>query len=382
MTTNPPDAPVGPDPAPDGPRVTHDELRDIARLRRSRSDRKIAGVAGGLARHFDIDPIIPRVVLVVLAFFGGAGLLLYVVCWLIVPQEDTEQSTVRLDDRSRTVALAIVAVLAALALLGDSLGGWGFPWPLALVGVVVLVVMLARDRQPRVHPLLREEVGVPPAATYAGKPALPAPPAPNPRRRGPVLFWYALALVALALGVLGIVDLAGASVADSAYPALALGICAAVLLVGAFWGRAGGVVLLGLVATLGTAATTAADEVDAGHIDATPTSASAVDDRYDLTFGEIRLDLSDVTDVEALDGRTVELEVEVGGRIEVVVPDDVDVTVVSRVDLGERRILGDRLGDDGTDTATADGGPDAPRLRIDARLAFGEIVVHHEGSTR
>ena len=98
MTQNPPEAPAehpsdaGGHAGPDGgPRVTRDEIRDLGRLRRSRDDRKIAGVAGGLARHLDIDPIIVRVALVVLIFFGGAGLLIYGAGWLLVPEEGTER---------------------------------------------------------------------------------------------------------------------------------------------------------------------------------------------------------------------------------------------------------------------------------------------------
>ena len=71
--------------------MTRDEIRDLGRLRRSRDDRKIAGVAGGLARHLDVDPIILRVALVVLVFFGGAGLLIYGAGWLLVPEEETER---------------------------------------------------------------------------------------------------------------------------------------------------------------------------------------------------------------------------------------------------------------------------------------------------
>ena len=80
-----------------------------------------------------------------------------------------------------------------------------------------------------------------------------------PRRRGPILFWFTLALVALAEGLLGIADLAGVPVADAAYPALAVATVGGMLLVGAFYGRAGGLVLLGLVATLALGVTTAAD---------------------------------------------------------------------------------------------------------------------------
>ena len=69
MTTTPPEAPSGPSagsPDDGGPRVTRDEMRDLGRLRRSARDRKVAGVAGGLARHLDIDPLILRVTFVVL----------------------------------------------------------------------------------------------------------------------------------------------------------------------------------------------------------------------------------------------------------------------------------------------------------------------------
>ncbi|MDO9456286.1 PspC domain-containing protein [Nocardioides sp.] len=394
MTTNPPEAPPAAPPGgphddghDDGPRVTRDEIRDLARLRRSRGDRKIAGVAGGLARHLDIDPIIPRVLLVVLVFFGGAGILLYAAIWLVVPAEGSDEATVRLDDRSRTVALVIVGALSALALLGDSLGGWGFPWPVVLAGLVVLVVLMVRGREPRLHPLLRDSApGVPHAGTVPVPvgpigPVGPVGPVRPSRRRGPVLFWYALAVIALGAGVLGIVDSAGADVPGSAFPAVALGTSAVLLLVGAFWGRAGGLILLGLVSAVATAGATVADEVDAGHIESRPTTAASVQDRYDLTFGEIDLDLTRVTDLDALDGRTVEVEVEVAGRILVTVPDDLDVVVLSSLDEGQVQVFGDELGD-GDQRTTLDGGDDAPELTLDVTTVFGEIEINREGGNR
>src|SRR3712207_7397152 len=48
-----------------------------SRLTRSRDDRMIAGVAGGVAKYFNVDPVIVRIVAIVLVFFGGAGALLY-----------------------------------------------------------------------------------------------------------------------------------------------------------------------------------------------------------------------------------------------------------------------------------------------------------------
>jgi len=55
------------------------------RLYRSRYDSVIAGVAGGLARYFNIDPIIFRIVFVVLVLAGASGLLIYIILWIAVP---------------------------------------------------------------------------------------------------------------------------------------------------------------------------------------------------------------------------------------------------------------------------------------------------------
>lgn len=394
MTTTPPDAPPGPPPADgphDGPRVSRDQVRDLGRLRRSAHDRKVAGVAGGLARHLDVDPVILRVVFVVLSFFGGAGILLYGTCWLLVPDERTGEATVRLDERSRTVALVVVGALAALAVLGDSLGGFGFPWPLAIIGLVLLVVLSNRggerrraDQAAYAPPTYGPPTDGPPTASgpsYAA--AVPPPtyaPVPmrprNPKRRGPILFWFTLALSALGIGVLGIVDLAGVDVAGAAYPALVLATTGTMLVVGAFYGRAGGLVLVGLLAAVATLAATAAQEVDTDRIDAAPTSAAQVEDAYELFAGEIVLDLGDVEDLEALDGRTVRVE-SVFGRIEVIVPDGLDVDVRSTVEGGGHSAL---FGSDtdGSASRSHDGGDDAPVLVLDTQVVFGEIVVDTE----
>lgn len=58
-------------------------------LRRSRSDRMIAGVCGGLAKYFDKDPTLIRVIYVVVSVFSAAfpGLLVYCILWFVVPEE-------------------------------------------------------------------------------------------------------------------------------------------------------------------------------------------------------------------------------------------------------------------------------------------------------
>jgi phage shock protein PspC (stress-responsive transcriptional regulator) len=56
------------------------------RLYRSRTDKKIAGVCGGLARYWGVDPVIPRIVWLIL-LLGGVGLLAYLIAWIVIPQE-------------------------------------------------------------------------------------------------------------------------------------------------------------------------------------------------------------------------------------------------------------------------------------------------------
>jgi len=55
-------------------------------LRLSRSDRKIAGVCGGLGEWLDVDPVFLRVAFVLLALVGGLGVAVYVVLWLFLPR--------------------------------------------------------------------------------------------------------------------------------------------------------------------------------------------------------------------------------------------------------------------------------------------------------
>ena len=62
------------------------------RLYRSRKDRKIAGVCGGLAEYFNIDPVIVRVIAVLLLLPGGApGLLAYIILWIVVPENPNQK---------------------------------------------------------------------------------------------------------------------------------------------------------------------------------------------------------------------------------------------------------------------------------------------------
>ena len=57
------------------------------RLYRSRTDRVLFGVAGGMADWLDVDPSVVRLVWAILVLFGGAGLLLYIIAALVIPEE-------------------------------------------------------------------------------------------------------------------------------------------------------------------------------------------------------------------------------------------------------------------------------------------------------
>ncbi len=67
-----------------------DPTESTARLRRSRSDKVIAGVIGGLARYFGMDPTIARVLYVILSVVSVAfpGILVYILLWVVMPEGD------------------------------------------------------------------------------------------------------------------------------------------------------------------------------------------------------------------------------------------------------------------------------------------------------
>jgi phage shock protein PspC (stress-responsive transcriptional regulator) len=61
---------------------------DTIKLRRSRDDRMVAGVCGGLARMVNMDAALVRILLVAATLLGfGAGAVLYVIAWMVVPEE-------------------------------------------------------------------------------------------------------------------------------------------------------------------------------------------------------------------------------------------------------------------------------------------------------
>jgi phage shock protein C len=63
----------------------------MKRLYRSRKDRMLGGVCGGLGEHIDVDPTIIRVVWAVVTLLTiGTGLLAYIIAWILIPEEPVE----------------------------------------------------------------------------------------------------------------------------------------------------------------------------------------------------------------------------------------------------------------------------------------------------
>lgn len=65
------------------------------RIARSRTNRLLGGVAAGLANAFDVDPIIFRVLFVLLSFVNGIGVIAYLVLWVLLPFEETLETNYR-----------------------------------------------------------------------------------------------------------------------------------------------------------------------------------------------------------------------------------------------------------------------------------------------
>ena len=118
----------------------------VKRLERSRDDRMLAGVCGGLARYFELNPAFYRVGFVVLTLLGGAGILIYLAAALVIPEEGKPDSIAAEALRERrekpwqVIGLGLIVVAVAVLLSRATLWPRGdAAWVLVLLaGAVVL----------------------------------------------------------------------------------------------------------------------------------------------------------------------------------------------------------------------------------------------------
>jgi phage shock protein PspC (stress-responsive transcriptional regulator) len=245
-------------------------------LRRSRSDRMIAGVCGGLGRYFDVNPVFYRVGFVVLTLLGGAGILIYGASLLVIPNEgerDSIAADVLHHHRQRPLALlglALVAVagVALLSHMSFQIHSGTF-WAFVLVGGALILWSQRR-----------------------GEPTLNADGTPVPRRR------RRLAIALASLGVLVLAAIAAVIAFVSIYVHLGDGV---------------------------------------GDRSYGPATAAALHDEYRLGTGKLSLDLSSL-DLPART-TTVDAHLGIG-ELEVTVPHDATVRVLGHVSWGDADLLG------------------------------------------
>ncbi|MEV5488255.1 PspC domain-containing protein [Streptomyces bobili] len=420
------------------------------RFRRDREHKMLAGVCSGLGRQCDMDPVIFRITLAVLSATGGIGLIFYGFAWLFVPYTDDGQNEVRKLLTGRVDGQALTAVLFALVGCGVFLsmlrnGG-------VLTFAIVLSLLLAgaaywsRHREAcDADPLAAQAVAdAPPEAQAPPVPAaypswwrdpivkdgthdggtgylwgpggshapdfvssvdvdltehahyrrhIHAPYGRTPRPRGPrwIGGWsFLLALVAGGLATrlawdehpLGTSLQTGLSVA---LIVLGVGIAVSSLL-----GRTGaGSVLLALVtAGLLAASTAVPKDIGTRWIDTAwrPAAIADVRESYDLGTGDATLDLSRL---KLAKGQTVSTYAEVGlGRLRVIVPPDVRVTVRIDVGLGDIQLPGENQKDVDVEPgkhkevtlAPVSGGKDTGTIDLDLQVGAGQAEVARAAS--
>ncbi|MFC5723875.1 PspC domain-containing protein [Streptomyces gamaensis] len=147
-------------------------------LRRSREHKVVGGVCGGLGRCFDLDPVIFRVVLGVLAVAGGLGLIVYGFAWLLIPLEGEDESEGRRLLSGRVEGPALTAVLCALVGCGLFLSmlNNGAVMSFALM-LTIATAGAAYWSQYRRRPEGQEDAAV--QKTMEAPPETQAPPAPG-----------------------------------------------------------------------------------------------------------------------------------------------------------------------------------------------------------
>ena len=383
----------GPGPAPAPPRP----------LYRSRTDRKVAGVCGGLAAYLGIDPIILRILVVVLSLFGGSGLLLYAAGWLLLAEEGQPRSELSKllaregPKRPLPVVVAVVVIVVLIVGAGSVLDGprWfgSGPdvWPLLAIGGIGCAVWYSR-RSPQQESL--RGAAPAPAAAWAGPPAgraatayqdpvtQPAPsPAPPPKRRKSVLGALTVSTAVLAAGIMFAFDRAGLKHPQAVgFLAVLLMIIGLGLIIGAFAGRSRGLIVWGVLVSLATAVAAVVPAIDVhgtGNIVWRPTSAASMPAAgYRWAAGDTRLDLTAVP----LTSTPVDVRANLGaGTLVVVVPAGALVVVDARVGFGTIRLPDgshlDGVGRQLVRTLPPEPGPAVGTVQLRLQLGAGTLEV-------
>ncbi len=324
---------------------------DQRRLRRSQADRVGAGVAGGLSEYFGVDPVLFRVLFATSAFFGGAGILAYLLFWATMPDAGTESAAVDrwiATLRRRRVPFWIVAVGAGILLWLVAFSWWapGRILPVTAVVVVLIFALSRGGRRPHdAAPMVNLTKGDAPAPVPAARGWLNESLAAGRirRRRAAPVRLSTLGVLAVTLIVIAFVDSAR-GVVLTAYLWPALGIVLAGLLVGAIlrrtpWSLATLLVpiVAGLIAFAGTHASL---HDGTGQKQWRPTVAPAAD--YRLAIGQGTLDLRKLAAQQQ--ARAVSITM-AAGQVRILAPKTLNLTVDANIRFGVLTIDGQDVND-------------------------------------
>jgi phage shock protein PspC (stress-responsive transcriptional regulator) len=370
--------------------------------------RVLTGVCGALARATNTDPVLWRVILVVLSLFGGIGIFTYIAAWLLLPADgDTATPVEAVLGRGRSstsAAITAVAAVVVLVSLGVSVSEPFRPGPWAVVLVVVAAVVLLTERRgtsdqawspaapPPTVPVdtpsggttMSTPTAFAPYGPYSAPPTAPLPPTPTvprpprPRSRlGRLIFSIAL----IVLGLIGLADLAGVSVPFGTYLAAALAVLGIGMIVGAWYGRARLLIAPGIILAIvvGSVGAFPFSGFHGGEITWRPATLSQVESSYDNSLGDATLDLSGVDFSQATGPVTIRVSVRLG-NLTVIVPSNVDTTTTATVHLGNANVFNQSFSGANSDPHTfVDNGADGPgggQLTLDARVDLGNLEVH------
>ncbi|HWN23068.1 MAG TPA: PspC domain-containing protein, partial [Gaiellaceae bacterium] len=312
------------------------------RLVRVDEGRWLGGVAAGLGRYFDVNPLVYRIAFAALALAGGTGVLLYLAAWLVMPNEDRDESvaveTLRVH-RDRPWLLLGVGLLGLAAVLtlteADFWPGNGNVWFAAILAGGALVWWnLARGNE-RV------------AAAAVGETLPPSTPKPQGKPRRPSVTAPVFGALLAATGVFGLLAVLDIYDVDvSVALAAAVVIVGAAIAFGAQTGRRfGGLIPLGLVllAGFGIAASSPVSFTSGvGDRNEQPLAVSETDRSYEHGIGDFTLELADTE----LPAGTTHIEAKLGiGELVVTVPEDAALVIDAHTAAGRVDALGQE--DDG-----------------------------------
>ena len=380
--SQPPPPPPPPPAPPSRPLLRRDEHKHLA------------GVAGGLADYLGVEAGGLRFAFVLLALFG-VGVPLYIAGWLVMPSPRMPQSYFQRWFGTPPSPVLLVTVAAGLFVLFTLFDGpghdggpdWGLGWGLALLlGGWLLFRADRRAHMTAGAPVMGPPTPWPPASAWHGPggtaytPPVAAPSEPRP----PSILGRATVGVALAsLGVAALLEqLRVVALEPHQYAALALAIVGLGLIVGAWAGRAYGLIAAGLL-LLPVLFVLSMPPLPvgsgAGDFRYAPTTVAALRDSYTLGAGELELDLSDLE----LNGATEQVHVGVGaGQTTIIVPDDVTVAATVEVAAGDAELFGQRyVGEPFMEqlSQTFEGtSAQAGRLELHVEHGLGQIIVRRE----